>query len=172
MGLITSRPLHQLFVSWTTVRILLILSVILRLDTKQVDYTCAFLYVTITKDVQLFCFKTRCPSLEFSSISTSKTITFGTNIWFLHSKLYSPSGLHVWGCPTFVFDPRLQDGKKLPKWSPRSCLGFFMGYSNSRSSAVSLILNLKTGSITPRYHLVHDDRFSTVSNSNSLTLPE
>ena len=48
--------------------------------------------------------------------------------------------LHVWECPTFVFDPRLQDGKKLPKWSPRSCLSCFMGYSNSHSSTVSLIL--------------------------------
>ena len=38
-------------VSWTTVRILLILSVILRLDTKQVDYTRAFLHAPITKDV-------------------------------------------------------------------------------------------------------------------------
>jgi len=37
-------------VSWTMVRIL-ILSVILRLDTKQVEYTCAFLHAPITKDV-------------------------------------------------------------------------------------------------------------------------
>eukprot|EP00804_Cyclotella_cryptica_P017353 CCRYP_020903-RA/>CCRYP_020903-RA protein AED:0.09 eAED:0.09 QI:0/-1/0/1/-1/1/1/0/153 len=22
---------------------------------------------------------------------------------------------HVWGCPVFVFDPKLQDGKKIPK---------------------------------------------------------
>ena len=38
-------------VSWTTVRILLIISVILGLDTKQVDYTCAFLHASITEDV-------------------------------------------------------------------------------------------------------------------------
>ena len=23
---------------------------------------------------------------------------------------------HVWGCPVYVLDPKLQDGKKLPKW--------------------------------------------------------
>ena len=28
--------------------------------------------------------------------------------------------LHPWGCPAYVLDPKLQDGKKLPKWSPRS----------------------------------------------------
>jgi hypothetical protein len=27
---------------------------------------------------------------------------------------------HVWGCPVYVLDPHLQDGKKLPKWHPRS----------------------------------------------------
>jgi len=42
-------------VSWTTVRILLILSVSLELDTKQVDYTCAFLHTLITKDVMCIC---------------------------------------------------------------------------------------------------------------------
>jgi hypothetical protein len=24
---------------------------------------------------------------------------------------------HVWGCPVFVLDPHLQDGKKIPKWN-------------------------------------------------------
>ena len=28
--------------------------------------------------------------------------------------------LHVFGCPIYVLDPKLQDGKKLPKWSQRS----------------------------------------------------
>jgi hypothetical protein len=26
----------------------------------------------------------------------------------------------VWGCPFYVLDPKLQDGKKLPKWTKRS----------------------------------------------------
>eukprot|EP00977_Amphora_coffeiformis_P018266 scaffold6350_cov75-Amphora_coffeaeformis.AAC.2 len=28
--------------------------------------------------------------------------------------------LRVFGCPSYVLDPRLQDGKKIPKWEPRS----------------------------------------------------
>jgi hypothetical protein len=28
--------------------------------------------------------------------------------------------LKVWGCPVYVLDPTLQDGKKLPKWVPRA----------------------------------------------------
>ena len=31
---------------------------------------------------------------------------------------------------------------------------------------------MKTGSITPQYHLVHDDWFSIVTNASSSTLPE
>ena len=27
---------------------------------------------------------------------------------------------HVWDCPVFVLEPRLQDGKKIPKWNQRS----------------------------------------------------
>jgi hypothetical protein len=28
--------------------------------------------------------------------------------------------LHVWGCPLYVLDPRIQQDKKLPRWEPRS----------------------------------------------------
>ena len=28
--------------------------------------------------------------------------------------------LHVWGCPSYVLEPKLQDGHKLPKWQPHS----------------------------------------------------
>ena len=40
-------------VSWTTVRILLILSVILGLDTKRFDYTCALLHASSAEDVYI-----------------------------------------------------------------------------------------------------------------------
>ena len=76
----------------------------------------------------------------------------------------------MWGCPTFVLDLKLHDEKKLPKCSPRSRLGCFIGYSSSHSSTLSLILNLQTGIVRPQYHLVHDDWFSTVINSLSSSL--
>jgi hypothetical protein len=70
--------------------------------------------------------------------------------------------IHVWGCPVYVLDPTLQAGKKLPKWQPRSRRGLFVGLSDSHSSDVPLILNLSTGSISPQFHVVFDDSFSTV----------
>ena len=37
-----------------------------------------------------------------------------------------------------------------------------MGFSNMHSTQVGLVLNLLTGSISPQYHVVFDDIFSTV----------
>lgn len=75
--------------------------------------------------------------------------------------------LHVWGCPVYVLDPVLQQGKKLPRWQPRSRRGLFLGYSPHHSSDVPLILNLQTGSISPQYHVVFDDSFSMVQSISS-----
>ena len=73
--------------------------------------------------------------------------------------------LHVWGCPVFVLDPKLQDGKKLPKWKPRARLGQYLGVAPQFASTVGNILNLESGYISPQYHVVHDDFFTTVPAS-------
>ncbi|MGH7974323.1 MAG: hypothetical protein ACREBR_02260, partial [bacterium] len=78
---------------------------------------------------------------------------------------------HVWGCPAYVLDPSLQDGKKLPKWQPRSRRGQFVGISQDHASTIGEILNLKTGSISPQYHVVYDDWFSTVYSSEDVVPP-
>ena len=72
--------------------------------------------------------------------------------------------IHVWGCPVFVLDPTLQQGKKLPRWEPRARQGIFVGFSRVHSSDVPLVLNTKTGNISPQYHVVFDDTFSTVES--------
>ena len=68
----------------------------------------------------------------------------------------------VWGCPVYVLDPTLQDGKKLPRWQPRSRLGQFLGRSKSHASSVGLIKNIATGKVTSQFHVVYDDHFSTL----------
>ena len=44
-----------------------------------------------------------------------------------------------------------------------------MGFSKMHSSLVSLILNQSTGSISPQFHVVFDDLFSTVHTNESET---
>jgi Reverse transcriptase (RNA-dependent DNA polymerase) len=78
----------------------------------------------------------------------------------------------VWGCPTYVLDPTLQDGKKLPKWRPRARRGQFLGFSTEHSSTIGRILNLTTGYISPQYHVVYDDLFTTVASTSATTFEE
>ena len=70
--------------------------------------------------------------------------------------------IHTWGCPVYVLDPTLQQGKKLPKWQPRSRKGIFVGFSSKHGSEVPLVLNPSTGHISLQFHVVFDDAFSTV----------
>ena len=68
----------------------------------------------------------------------------------------------VWGCPVYVLDPTLQDGKKIPKWKKRSRLGMYVGVSDVHSSTVGRVLSLDTGYVSPQYHVVYDELFTTV----------
>ena len=54
---------------------------------------------------------------------------------------------------------------KIPKWALMSLRRVNMGFINTHSTQVGLVLNLLTGSISPQYHVVFDGMFSTVMNS-------
>ena len=69
----------------------------------------------------------------------------------------------VWGCAVYVLDPKLQDGKKLPKWTMRSRQGVYLGISPVHASTVGRILNITTGAVTPQYHVMYDEYFTTVT---------
>lgn len=69
---------------------------------------------------------------------------------------------HVWGAPAYVLDPALQDGRSIPRWQARSRRGQFMGLSPQHSSSVACILHQQTGHVSPQFHVVFDDLFSTV----------
>ena len=44
---------------------------------------------------------------------------------------------HVWGCPVFVMEAKLQDDQRLPNWNQRSRLGKFLGFSDEHSTSVA-----------------------------------
>jgi hypothetical protein len=70
--------------------------------------------------------------------------------------------LHVWRCPVYVLDPKIQQVQKLTRWAPRSKIGMFLGLSQQHASEVPLVLNLGTGSITTQFHVVFDYLVTTV----------
>ena len=61
---------------------------------------------------------------------------------------------HVWGCPVFVLEDKLQDDQKLPKWNRRYRLGQFLDFSDEHSTLVANVRNLTTEYISPQYHVV------------------
>ena len=56
---------------------------------------------------------------------------------------------HMWGCPVYVLEAELQDGKKIPKWDPRAHLRMSVGFSSVHSTLVPLVLNVRTRKISP-----------------------
>jgi hypothetical protein len=79
------------------------------------------------------------------------------------TNLFDPTTFHVFGSPCFVLDSRLQFGTAgPPKWEPQSCLGIYVGHSPSHAGSVALVLNPRTGHVSPQFHVVFDDFFSTV----------
>ncbi len=69
---------------------------------------------------------------------------------------------HVWGCPVYVLDPKLQDGKKIPKWNRWAWQGQFLGFSDKHSLLVAAVCHHTTGFVSPQFHVVFDDHFHTV----------
>ena len=68
---------------------------------------------------------------------------------------------HTFGCPVFVLEDKAANGV-IPKWDPRSRVGIYLGHSPCRAGSVALVLNPKTLHVSPQYHVVFDDQFTTV----------
>ena len=79
--------------------------------------------------------------------------------------------LHVWGCPTYVLNRKLQDRKKIPWWKPRSRCGVFLGFNKKYASSVPLVLNPTTSHISPQFPVIFEDLFSTVISQSDLEEP-
>ena len=62
----------------------------------------------------------------------------------------------AFGCPTYVLDNALQSGQGSPKWKQRSRLGVYLGPSPSQARSVALVLNPRTGHVSPQFHVKFD----------------
>jgi Reverse transcriptase (RNA-dependent DNA polymerase) len=69
---------------------------------------------------------------------------------------------HPFGCPAYVLDGRLQNQRKIDKWSTRARVGVYLGESKEHARSVGLVLSLKTGLVSPQYHVKYDESFETV----------
>ena len=56
---------------------------------------------------------------------------------------------HVWGFPTLILDPKLQNGQNIPKWNQHAWMGQFLDLSDDHSSMVATVRNLRTTHVSP-----------------------
>ena len=68
---------------------------------------------------------------------------------------------------------RLQNslGAGPPKWEPRSRIGLYLGHLPFHAGSVALVWNPTTGRVSPQYHVVFYDDFSTVPYMEAGTIP-
>ena len=81
---------------------------------------------------------------------------------------------HTFGCPVYVLDARLQDagGDGPPKWDPHSHLRIYVSHSPAHVGSVVLVLNPRTALVSPQFHVVFDDDFSTVLSLRNGSAPD
>ena len=59
---------------------------------------------------------------------------------------------------------------KSPKWDPCSRVGIYLDHSPTHAGSVALVLNPRTLHVSPQYHVVFDETFSTVPSIRDGTI--
>ena len=80
---------------------------------------------------------------------------------------------HTIFCPIYALAAWLQSdgGVGPPKWEPRLHIVVYLGHLPFHSGSVALVWNPNTGRVSPQYHVVFDDDFSTVPYMEAGIIP-
>ena len=83
-----------------------------------------------------------------------------------------PTEYHTWGCLVFILKFPLHGSPEgLPKWEPRARTGVYLEQSPFHAGTVDLLLNTRTGHVSPQNHVVFDETLSTVEHMSKVTVP-
>ena len=77
--------------------------------------------------------------------------------------------LRTFGCPCYVLNTKSTSTKRLNKWTRKSNKCMYLGKSRSHASNIALVLNIMTNHISPQYHIVFDEQFTTVNQNTNET---
>lgn len=118
-------------------------------------------------DAHLWPYALRVANEVHNSTAVSGRVDFKSPIELFAKSEVTPNLNHFqpFGCPVFVLDNKMQSGNKLPKWEVRSRMGVYLGMSMQHARSVALVLNLKTGHVSPQFHVTFDPKFETVRSS-------
>jgi transposase InsO family protein len=98
-----------------------------------------------------------------SSIRRNKTLS-PFELFTGQQPTWSLSDFRVFGSPAYILHKRLQDGDHFGKWQARSWRGVYVGPSAQHASNVPLIYNPSTTHVTPQFHVVHDEGFTSLTH--------
>ena len=89
---------------------------------------------------------------------TPESKLYGVNIENIPVKPF-----HTMFCPCYILNSRLHNAGSIgpPKWEPRSNICVYLGHSPFHAGSVALVYNPSTGHVSPQYHVVFDDDFTT-----------
>ena len=73
----------------------------------------------------------------------------------------------TFGCPVYVLDNQLQLGKPFAKWKERARMGIYLGQSPQHNRNIALVLNRDNGLVSPQFHIICDNNFTTVVDDSS-----
>ena len=73
-----------------------------------------------------------------------------------------PTDFRVLFCHVYFLGKELQDNKSKPKWTDCSYQGIYVGHSPHHASNVVLVYNPATKLVSPQYHVIFDEDFTTV----------
>ena len=79
---------------------------------------------------------------------------------------------HTFGSPWFILYPKICQHKLIPKWTPWSRWAIYLGILPQHAGSVALVLNIKPGYISPQFHIIFDEYFTTSYARISKKLPD
>jgi len=116
------------------------------------DAICSYLW--------LYAMRSACAALNMAALA--KGSSSPTELFSNVPITPNPMDAHVFGCPVYVLDNRMQAGWKIPKWEERSRVGVYLGPSGAHARSVGLILSLTTSLVSPQFHVHYDNSFESV----------
>jgi hypothetical protein len=105
---------------------------------------------------------TPCPQLE--TRQTPQQVFDRTKV------LPNPKHFNPFGCPVYVLATPLQNGSGYHKWKERSRVGIYLGSSPLHGRNIALVLDPRTGLVSPQHNVRFDANFDTVTTCVSTSL--